>query len=95
MQIPSPGAECPAIVALPLIEIDFSRWIVPETAKTIILGTFDSAASLNLPGPFSLRLVTMKTFPPLQPLVYFPKPSAPGKAIALSGSLAADTVFFD
>src|ERR1700741_2224319 len=67
--------------------------MVPETTKTIILGTFASAASLKLPGPLSLRLFTMKTFPPLPPVVYFPNPSAPGKAIGFSGWL--DELSFD
>src|SRR5690606_36583565 len=41
----------------------------------------------RLPSPSSLRLVTFTTFPPRPPVVNFPNPSAPGKAIG-AGSWA-------
>jgi predicted dienelactone hydrolase len=68
--------------------------MVPETAKTTILFPFASAASLKLPGPLSSRLDTIKTLPPLPPVVYLPNPSAPEKAMA--GLFASgDVMIFD
>ncbi|MNE71514.1 hypothetical protein D3C80_1673940 [compost metagenome] len=56
--------------------------IVPEISNTTILGPVASIAALKLPVPASLRLVTLITLPPLPPVVFLPKPSAPGKASA-------------
>lgn len=82
MQIPSPGADWPAIVTLPeLIFSSDSKEIVPETEKTIILGYFCLIASRKLPGPESFKFSTINTLPPRPPLVYLPNPSAPGNAI--------------
>jgi len=45
-----------------------------------VRGPLASIASRSEPGPESFRFVTSKTLPPRPPTVYFPKPSAPGKA---------------
>jgi len=84
MQIPSPGADCPAMVTFPSICRGDSRWMVPATAKTMILLDFCWAASLKLPGPASLRLDTINVFPPRPPTACLPKPSAPGNAMGRS-----------
>ncbi len=81
MVIPSPGAVCPAMVRFPsVIFKGDSRKMVPEVLKIICLGPFCFKANLKVPSePSSVILVTVKTYPPLPPVVNFPKPSAPGK----------------
>ena len=58
----------------------FSNLMVPETRKTTVLEPSASTAARKLPGPASFRLVTSSTLPPRPPVVYIPKPSAPGNA---------------
>ncbi len=54
MQMPSPGALCPAMVRKGcLIEIGLNSSMVPETWKTTVRGSFASAAARRLPGPLS------------------------------------------
>jgi hypothetical protein len=65
------------------------KWIVPETEKRTIAASLVFKAALKLPAPSSSRLVTILTFPPLPPVAYFPKPSAPGNAIGLSSGADA------
>ena len=85
IQIPSPGAVCPAIVKLPFFIIkEEVRTIRPDTRNTIVLAPFARIAALKLPGPLSFKLVTSITFPPRPPVTSLPKPSAPGKAYAVS-----------
>ncbi|MNR56204.1 hypothetical protein D3C85_1767380 [compost metagenome] len=62
-----------------IFSVDF-REIFPETFKRIIRAPLVSTAALKLPVPESFKLVTNKTFPPLPPVVFCPKPCAPGKA---------------
>src|SRR5690625_4572473 len=59
IHIPSPGADCPAMVIYGAFTIigDF-KWIIPATLKTTILGPTDSQAARNDPEPLSLRVVT-------------------------------------
>ena len=82
MQIPSPGADCPAIVRSPLLIFKglFNR-IRPEILKSIVLAPFCLIAHRSVPGSsLSSSEVTYITLPPLPPVVYIPAPSAPGKA---------------
>ena len=89
MQIPSPGAVCPAMVIYGLEIVNrLSRVIVPETLNTTIRGPSVSQASRKLPGPESFRFVTRITFPPLPPRVIAPYPSAPGNAGTVGVSAA-------
>ena len=53
---------------------------MPETLNTTMRAPPCSQAHRKEPGPSSLRLVTVSTFPPRPPKVYMPPPSAPGKA---------------
>ncbi len=81
IQMPSPGAVWPAIVIYGLDMVrSFSSVIMPETRKITIRGPLASIASRKLPGPSSLRLVTLKILPPRPPGVNAPAPSAPGNA---------------
>lgn len=88
-QMPSPGADWPAMVIYGLvIAIDDFKATVPDTLKITVLGQSVFTASRRLPGPSSLRFVTKKTLPPRPPIDWAPKPSAAGKAgtdIAVSG----------
>ena len=54
--------------------------IIPATLNTTIRAPPCSQASLNEPGPLSLRFVTVITFPPRPPKLKAPPPSAPGNA---------------
>ncbi|MNL14813.1 hypothetical protein D3C87_1357710 [compost metagenome] len=73
MQIPSPGAVCPAMVTSPfLICKRLLNFMFPDTSKTIILAPVASIAALKLPTPASLRLVTLITLPPRPPEAAFP-----------------------
>ena len=49
-------------------------------------------AFLKLPAPLSLRFDTNSTSPPRPPVVYLPKPSAPGKAMGLVLFFSAEDV---
>ena len=82
MQIPSPGAVCPAMVRLGFhILIAVCNSIIPLTLNTTVLGPLKfSQAYLKLPDPESFKLVTSYIIPPLPPVAYAPAPSAPGKA---------------
>ena len=46
----------------------------------MVRGPLASMAWRSEPGSESFRFVTSNTLPPRPPMVYFPKPSAPGKA---------------
>ena len=80
MQMPSPGAVCPAIVVFSGIDNLEARCMVPDVLNMIVRGPVCDRAHLREPSPLSLRFVTKYTCPPLPPVVYLPKPSAPGKA---------------
>ena len=81
IQIPSPGAVCPAMVRLSFVTmISEAKLILPLTSNTMVLAPDALQASRKLPGPLSFKLVTLYTSPPLPPDVYLPKPSAPGNA---------------
>ena len=58
--------------------------MIPSTAKTIVRVPFWLIAQRKVPSePSSASEVTIYTVPPAPPVVYFPAPSAPGKAIIL------------
>ena len=55
--------------------------MMPLTAKTIVRVPFWLIAQRKVPSePSSASEVTVYTVPPAPPVVYFPAPSAPGKA---------------
>lgn len=87
IRIPPPGAVCPAMVTLPLLMgKTLFKVIVPPTSKIMVRGPeLYCRACLKLPGPLSLRFVTLITAPPLPPVAYLPKPSAVGKALIFCG----------
>ena len=83
MQIPSPGADCPAIVRLPLrISNSFCKCIVPETVKSMVRAPPASTAARSVPdsGLLSSGLIasskveTIYTVPPFPPVVPLPPP---------------------
>src|SRR5690606_29395811 len=83
--MPSPGAVCPAMVRSPLLMVSLEfNVIVPDTSNTMILAPAAAIAARKLPVPESFRLVTLMTLPPRPPVASLPKPSAPGKARAVS-----------
>ena len=86
MHIPSPGAVCPAMVTSPFFMSRFDvKAIVPDTVNTIILAPVWLSAFLKVPCCVpSAMVVTNNTFPPRPPVASLPKPSAPGKATAVS-----------
>ena len=87
MQIPSPGAVCPAMVRFPLaILSSLLRSILPAISKTTVLAPLASTAARREPSPESLRFVTCMTLPPRPPVTYIPPPSAPGNALATPSS---------
>ena len=55
--------------------------MMPLTANTMVRGPFLRIAQRKVPSePSSFHELTIYTLPPLPPVVYFPAPSAPGKA---------------
>ena len=81
MQMPSPGADWPAIVMKGCsISRSRSSRMVPATRKTMVRGPAAAIAARSVPGPLSARLVTAITWPPRPPGVNMPPPHAPGNA---------------
>src|SRR5262245_312360 len=65
----------------PVTRMGLVRVIVPPTAKTQVRGPVFSMQLRKLPGPESLRFVTLMTAPPRPPTAFAPKPSALGNAL--------------